>query len=223
MIRKGLKGLSKSKAGQSISAFMASLYIRLVDATTRWTILGEHHIAPYWKANRPIIVCFWHGRLLMVCKAWKGPHPFHMLISGHSDGRIIAKTVGHFGIQWLEGSASKNPKAAFKQMVTTLKQGETVGITPDGPRGPRYKVSPGIVSLSKLTGCDVLPLTFSTSRRCTLSSWDHFLLALPFGRGVMLWGKPLRFKDFEDGERFKAAIEESLNDLTTKADEFFCG
>jgi len=217
-LRDYVKRLSKSTLGQSVIAFTASLYIRFVYATTHWTMIGEHHPAPYWQDDRPMIVCFWHGRLLMVCKAWKGPHAFHMLISGHSDGQVIAKTVGHFGIRWLKGSASKNPKASFKQLMKTLKQGQTVGITPDGPRGPRYRVSPGIVRLAKLTGCDVLPLTFSTSRRRVLSSWDHFLLALPFGRGVMLWGAPLRPSEFQDEESLSAAIETSLNTLTTQTD-----
>ncbi|MGL5784922.1 MAG: lysophospholipid acyltransferase family protein [Alphaproteobacteria bacterium] len=215
------KKISKTKGGQAVVAFCAASYVRFVYATTRWSIEGEQYPQAYWNFNKPVIICFWHGRLLMVCKAWRGPHPFHMLISGHSDGEMIAQTVQHFGIKRLKGSSSKTPKEAFKKLIQTLKAGYTVGITPDGPRGPCYSISPGIGRLAYLTGCDVIPLTFSTSRRKILGSWDRFFLALPFGRGVFIWGNPLSPKKIPDEATFLQAIQTSLLEITKQADDFF--
>jgi lysophospholipid acyltransferase (LPLAT)-like uncharacterized protein len=215
------KTLSKTKAARSMIALCAALYIRLIYATTRWSVEGEMYPQAYWQANKPFILCFWHGRLLMTCKVWQVSQPFYMLISGHSDGEIIAQTVQHFGIKRLKGSSSKNPKEAFKKLIQTLRAGHTVGITPDGPRGPCHSVSPGVGRLATLTGCDVIPVTFSTSNRKILSTWDRFLLAFPFGRGVFIWGKPLSPKDIPDEALFLKAIEVSLLDITEQADRFF--
>jgi lysophospholipid acyltransferase (LPLAT)-like uncharacterized protein len=76
-------------------------------------------------------------------------------------------------------------------MLKRLKEGSCVGITPDGPRGPAMQASAGIVNVARLAGVPILPLTYATSRRRILATWDCFHLALPFGRGAYLWGEPI--------------------------------
>ncbi len=107
-------------------------------------------------------------------------------------------------------------------MLQALKAGESVGITPDGPRGPRMRVGPGgVVTLSRLAGVPVVPVSFSAKRAFWLKSWDRFLVAWPFGRGVFVWGEPISVPKIADAatlEEHRQAIEQALNVATAEAD-----
>ena len=211
------KTISKNSLVRQIVCALAALYIKAVYATTRWDERGRHIPDAFWKARKPFIIVFWHGRILMMIPCWKKTAPVHMLISQHRDGRLIADTIHHFGIGAIAGSSSKGGSAALRQMVRTLKQGEYVGITPDGPRGPRMRASPGMVTLARLAGVPIVPAAAATGNAKTLSSWDRFQLPVPFGRGVYLWGEAI---DVADGEEDAARrhVEARLNGLTAEAD-----
>ena len=158
----------------------------------------------------------------MMPDCWNRRHIIHMLISQHRDGQLIANTVGHFGIQWATGSSSRGGAAALRNMVKVLENGEWVGITPDGPRGPRMRASDGIVSVARLSGVPIIPATYSVNRGRILTSWDRFLVAWPFGRGVIVWGEPIYVARNADADAVEAArcqIEDELNRITREADQ----
>ncbi len=199
-------------------AFLASLYIRFVHVTSSWTWIGREYPEDYIKNNKPFLTCFWHGRLVMLCYAWPSKiRPFHMLISHHHDGKLISETVGHFGIKTVAGSTNRGGTKALKQIVDFLKEGNVIGITPDGPRGPCHSVSEGTVAIAKLAKVDVLPVTFSTSRNKVFSSWDKFFLALPFSKGIIAWAPPIRGN--LDKEILQEEIRLALIKLNQQADE----
>jgi hypothetical protein len=170
---------------------VAHCYIRFIYLTNRWSIEGDERSLRLSAEGRSFIAAFWHGRLLMMPFAWHRLAPFHMLISAHRDGRIIAGAMTYFGIETIAGSTSRGGSVALRTMVKCLKQGDCVGITPDGPRGPAMTASVGIVNVARLAGVPIVPVTYATSRRRFLATWDRFHLALPFGRGVYLWGEPI--------------------------------
>lgn len=216
-----LKPVLKSDALRRGLCWLGSVYIRLVFRTGRWRTLGADGPQSLWRDGKPFILCFWHGRLLMMPKIWNHAHAIHMLISQHRDGQLIARTVAHFGIETVAGSSSKGGTAALRSMLGALKRGECVGITPDGPRGPRMRASDGIVSLARLSGVPIIPATYSASPAWALGSWDRFLIPAPFSRGIFLWGHPItveRDAKGEDLEAARAAVEEVLNRLTAEAD-----
>lgn len=225
MIKKILKSLLKKPGVIKAGAWLIAKYITFVFKTSSWKRVRADLPQRYWEAGRPFIVCFWHNRLLMTCFAWQSQSPFYMLISSHPDGKIIAETVGFHGIQTIAGSSSKGGAKALRQMMTALKAGGTVGITPDGPRGPRFRVSDGVVALARLSGHDVLCVTFSTSRRRILKTWDRFVLALPFSKGVIAWSGPFslsRKATKAEAEHFRESLEKELTELGQKADNQEC-
>src|SRR5690349_8820692 len=174
-----------------VACWLVYRYIRFVYLTNRWRVEGEDRPRRFSREGRSFIVAFWHGRLLMMPLAWHGLVPFHMLISAHRDGRIIAGAMTYFGIETIAGSTSRGGSAALRTMLKRLREGGCVGITPDGPRGPAMTASIGIVNVARLARVPILPLTYATSRRRVLATWDRFHLALPFGHGVYLWGEPI--------------------------------
>jgi lysophospholipid acyltransferase (LPLAT)-like uncharacterized protein len=220
-----LRRLSGSGIGHAALCWLASLHIRAVRALGRWRVVRGDIPRRLWDRSQPFILCFWHGRLLMMPYCWDRRVPIHMLISQHRDGQIIARTVAHFGIDTVAGSSSRGGSAALRALVRLLKSGHCVGITPDGPRGPRMRASSGIVNVARLSGAPIVPVSFSAAPRTLLKSWDRFLIAWPFGQGVFVWGKPVTVAPHAGPEEMEAArrlIEERLNALTLEADRL-CG
>ncbi len=200
---------------------IAASHIRLVRATGRWRVVGAEIPRRFWDQGKPFILCFWHGRLLMMPYGWRRSVPIRMLISSHRDGQIIARTVAHFGIDTIAGSSSRGGGAALRAMVRALERGECIGITPDGPQGPRMRASHGIVNVARLAQVPIVPATYSASRRSLLSSWDRFVLAWPLASSVFIWGEPITVPANADEaalERAREQVEDRLNDITRKAD-----
>jgi lysophospholipid acyltransferase (LPLAT)-like uncharacterized protein len=206
---------------RSVLCWLGACYIRFAFATGRWRVVRGEVPTQLWDEGRPFILAFWHGRLLMMPYCWRESAAMSMLISNHRDGELIAKTIGHFGLGTVRGSSGKGGAGALRQMVRTLKAGGYVGITPDGPRGPRMRANAGAVTIARLAGVPVIPVTFATSRRKVLGSWDRFVIATPFARGVFVWGEPLDVAAGADAaaiEVARAELEARLNAVTEEAD-----
>ena len=219
------KRILKSDGVRSALCWLGAQYIRFAQLTGRWTVVRGDIPRRFWDGGQPFILSFWHGRILMMPHCWNRNIPIHMLISQHRDGQIIAKTVSHFGIRTIAGSTSHGGAAALRAMLKTLKSGGSVGITPDGPRGPRMRAGDGVVGVARLSGVPVVPATFSCTRRKVLGSWDRFVVALPFARGVLVWGEPIvvaRDADAAALEAIRQNIEDAMNALAAEADDL-CG
>ncbi len=221
---KVIKQVLRSDTVRTGLCWLGAQYIRLVYLTSRWTVLNSESPGRFWKENKPFILCLWHGRMLMFPCAWHRRKPIYMLASSHRDGQIISKTVGHLGIHTITGSTTRGGTQAVREMLGKLKDDQCIGITPDGPGGPRMRASDGVVALARLSGVPVIPASCNTRRRRILSSWDRFLVAWPFNRGVFVWGEPIyvdRRANKAERERCRVRIENTLNDLTHQADRYF--
>lgn len=175
--------------------------------------------------SRGSIVCFWHGRLLAMPFAYEGS-PAKVLISRHGDGEFIARVVKYFGLGAVRGSYKKASISSLREILSELKQGTTIGITPDGPKGPRYKIKPGIVEIARITRSPIVPVTYGASRSWAASSWDRFLVPYPFSRLFFLWGDPIHVAADASAdviERTRQELEEKLVSLTEAADRMACG
>jgi lysophospholipid acyltransferase (LPLAT)-like uncharacterized protein len=145
-----------------------------------------------------------------------------MLISSHADGKLIAHSVSYFGIQTIPGSSTRGGSEALRDLVRKLKSGESVGITPDGPRGPRMRARDGAIALARLSGVPVVPASISVSRRTVLRTWDQLIIPAPFGRGAMVWGDPITVpRDADDAKiaELRGLLEVALNDVSEEADK----
>ncbi len=209
---------------QEAAARLAACYMRLVWRTSRWDTRGGEAAEALHAAGRAFIVCFWHGRMLMMPFGWKRGREISILVSAHRDGRLIARTIARFGVGTVTGSSHRGGAAAFRAMRKALAAGRCIGITPDGPRGPRMRAAMGIAELARRAGAPVLPASYAVRRRRVLGSWDRFILPWPFNRGVFVWGAPIAVAPDADDRAVEAArlrIEDSLNALSSEADAHF--
>jgi len=220
-----IKALSRNETLRSFACLLGSLYIRFIHATGNWRIENRDIPEKFLAEGKTFITCFWHGRLMMMSYAWPYQPSFSMLISSHADGQLIAKTINRLGFGTLAGSTKRGGSEALRAMVRTLKDGGYVGITPDGPRGPRMRATSGAVALAKLAGVPILPLSYSVQSWKMFSSWDRFILPSLFSKGVFVWGEPIEISSDADDAELEASrlgLESALTTVTKQADDL-CG
>ncbi len=195
---------------------LAATIIRLLYASQRREIVGQEGLEPLWAAGERLIYAFWHDQLLLMINSYRGPGA-RILISASRDGELIARVMRCFGYDAVRGSSNRQGRAAFRELVALGKEPFELAITPDGPKGPRHQLKPGIAELARLTGRGVVPVSFVCSRGHRFASWDRFLLPYPFGRAVFLYGAPLRPAEREGSEAFAARVEAALIDNEARA------
>ncbi len=130
------------------------------------------------------IFAIWHGDLLMLpylYKQYRKRVHGKVLISNHFDGLLISKTIKSFGFGTIAGSTNRNAVKALMQAIKALKEGYDIGITPDGPKGPRHEVSDGIVVMAQKAKADVVLVEIKPSKYWQFHSWDRFKVPKPFG------------------------------------------
>jgi len=225
-----LKRLTKSAIVMRIAAALIGAYIRLVHATSRWTVTGFEHFEAAGEEGKGVILAFWHGRLLMAPAVRRETDKrVFMLISAHRDGEIIAQGVKGFGVEFIRGSASSKKKpgkekrgaSAIAQMIAVLEGGDVVGFTPDGPTGPGERVKPGVIRLAQLSGAPIVPAAYSVSGGARLKTWDRFLLAAPFSKGYYHAGKAIHVPAGADDaarEQLRVEVEAALQEVTAHVD-----
>ena len=157
---------------------VGTLLIRFIYLTCK----KNFHIA---KAidKEPVIFAFWHGDLLMqpyLYYQFRKTPKANVLISDHFDGLIIAKIMVYFKLGTIHGSSNRSAVRVLMQGIKSLKAGYDIGITPDGPKGPRYEVSDGVVAMAHKSKAKVVVFSCVPSKYWQLNSWDKFTIAKPF-------------------------------------------
>jgi lysophospholipid acyltransferase (LPLAT)-like uncharacterized protein len=194
---------------------------RLLGRTLRCTFINLETEEALRRAGS-IILAFWHGRLLYFAYHYRD-QAIPVMMSRSADGEIVARVTDSLGFRPVRGSSSRGGTVAFREVVQWLKEGRDTGITPDGPRGPRYQVQPGVIELARLSGAPIVPASFAARRRVVFNSWDRFVLPLPFSPVVVIYGEPLLVGPDDDGEAARLALEERLNAVTRRADAAWSG
>ena len=133
--------------------------------------------------EKPLLWVFWHNRLFVmpyVLEHFFPGRPGAALTSASKDGEILSAFLNRFSVRAIRGSSSRGGARALVEMKRAIEDGFIMGITPDGPRGPRYYLNPGVVKLAQVTGGFVLPVRVRYSRFWQLKSWDGFMIPKPF-------------------------------------------
>ena len=127
----------------------------------------------------------WHGELLMTPQAYRHIHPTHpasAIISAHFDGSIMANTLGYLRISALRGSSRKGATQVLLQAFKSIKKGQEILITPDGPKGPRHSMSDGAIGIALKSKLPIFVMNFQSKSYWQLKSWDKFVIPKPFGK-----------------------------------------
>lgn len=208
---------------QRAGAWLIVALVRSVSATLRmrWTDESGQFSG---KPGGPVIFCVWHNRLALSMPAYFGfvrprrnPPGLAAMVSASKDGGFLAAILECFNVQPVRGSTSRRGAQALLELTTWAERGYDLAITPDGPRGPRYVVQEGAMSLAQVTGLPIVPFAFHAAWKWQAKSWDRFQIPLPFSRVHMRMGKTIRVpREATDAEReaLRVQLEQHLKELS---------
>jgi hypothetical protein len=186
-----------------------------VDATLRYhPAIPEETVAAI--RSGPAIFCIWHNRLFLSLRIYRrfirplpqprrSPRRLAAMVSASRDGGLLARILELFEVEPVRGSTSRRGPQALLELISWGQRGWDLAITPDGPRGPKYRVQDGAVTAAKLTGMPVIPVCYRAAWKREVRSWDRFQIPLPGSRIDLTFGAPLTFDDDSSPEARAAA------------------
>lgn len=193
--------------------WLLRILVPLIGSTLRWRIEDPSGLL----ANTPQRSCifvFWHNRIFLMPylfrKHWRSRRRDRVavLVSASKDGEKLARVLSKFDLICVRGSSSRRGQEALRELTSLINDGYDAGITPDGPRGPKYHCHDGVISLSQITQAPIIPVSYEVSRKITVNSWDNFMVPLPFARATLRIGAPMTIPaDAGDAQREQKRLE----------------
>ena len=204
--------LYKNSPLHTILSFLAWLYIQFVGKTSRIVIKG--------KSNYPgaAVYALWHRQEVLMIYLHRNRNICGM-VSKSKDGEYMARILKRFGFTFVRGSTSSGGIMALRGLIKAAREGYSLAITPDGPKGPIFKVQPGVVYLAQKAGVPLIPAACALSKKKILRSWDKYQFPLPFGRIEVVYGEPIHIAETDDVAAKSVELENSLNALTAEAEK----
>jgi lysophospholipid acyltransferase (LPLAT)-like uncharacterized protein len=220
-----LSDLARSAAVQAALGRGLAGYLRLVSRTNDF-VTDPPDLFERLDREKPFICALWHGQHFMIPLGKRPQDRYAVLISRHGDGGINAAACEAFGIRPIRASGGKPQKmhkrggiTGLREMLRALEQGDSMTLTADIPKKARI-AGVGIVTLARLSGRPIFPVAVVTSRRVTLPNWDRSSIGLPWGRGVVAIGEPVRVtRDADEAavERARLAVQSGLDEVHRRA------
>lgn len=220
-----LKRIGRSRAAGEAIGFLVARYLGLVRRTNRFVMEppdAYDRIGPL----QPVIAAMWHGQHFMIHFARRPQDRAASLVSRSRDGELNAVALRHLGVRAIRGSGARGRRTAAKggasamlAMLRALREGEMVVMTADVPKIARV-CGEGIVALAQRSGRPIVPVAVVTSRRLSFRSWDRASVGLPFGRGAMVLGEPIRVAADagpEAAEAARLAVQAELDRVHARA------
>lgn len=195
-------------------------YIRLLNATMRMEFRNRDVLERVSRDHGQYVVAFWHSRFVLMPYAYPG-RKIVVLSSQHRDARLLVRILGRFGIATAWGSSTRGGVGGLRQILRYVGQGHDVGLTPDGPRGPRRRAQPGVIAIARLTGKPIIPMTYSARPARRLNTWDRTMVPYPFGRALFSYGEPIvvpRHSDQAAQTHYRLLLQAELDRLTDEGD-----
>ena len=206
---------------QRISVRLGSWLIRMLCATLRYRIIDEAGFLSQADTG-PVILLIWHNRILAMPVLYRRYYPKRrrllVLTSASRDGAYLSEFVRCFGLGSVRGSSSRRGAAALLELLRTLEGGLDLCVTPDGPRGPRYRLGPGVILLSERSHVPLMPLLIEYSAYWRFNSWDGFAVPKPFSEVTVTLSPKIQIGssrsggDFEDARR---GVESAMTERMT--------
>jgi lysophospholipid acyltransferase (LPLAT)-like uncharacterized protein len=197
----------RSDRKSALLGTLAGWTMKLLAATLRFDIRDQAGIGNKETPLPPVIYVLWHNRFFCVPPAWNricyGHRKTVALTSASHDGDMVARAMAVFGLGSVRGSSSRRGVAALVGLKRALQEGLDICVTPDGPRGPRYQLQPGIIKLAESTGAPLIPIHVRFSSAWRLKTWDRFVIPKPFSHVEVIFAEPIRLTRGMDAEAFE--------------------
>ena len=199
----------RSNLKSAIIGALAGWTMKLLAATLRMDVRDLCGIGTPEASVPPVIYVLWHNRFFTVPAAWNRICRKHRrsvtLTSASHDGDMVARAMAVFGLGAVRGSSSRRAVAALVGLKHALRDGFDVCLTPDGPRGPRYRIQPGVIKLAEASGAAIIPVHVRFASAWRLKTWDRFVIPKPFSRVEVTFAEAIHLPPGMDSATFENA------------------
>ena len=162
-----------------------------------------------------VLMALWHESIGMAAYHTRGRN-VHTTTSFSYDGELAARIIPYFGSEAIRGSSSRGGKGALEELVKATQKVPCIGITMDGPRGPRRVAKAGLAIIAGRTQTPIIPLAYGFRNPYRMRSWDKFAVAKPFSSVISQFGDviPPPVDDSPEAvEAKRLEVQDTLNDL----------
>jgi lysophospholipid acyltransferase (LPLAT)-like uncharacterized protein len=172
--------------------------LRLLAVSWRIHVLHEHRWRRVYQARQPHLFLLWHEALLPLL--WQHRRQgIAIVVSEAREGKYLSDFAASLGYRSLHGSSTRGGARALLGAVRELQAGHAVAFTPDGPRGPRRELKPGVIAAAQRGGGVVVPLHAESDRVWRLHSWDRLMIPKPFAHVWITYGEPFEVSPGDAG------------------------
>lgn len=215
MPRKKKRTLFNNPALANLAGVLLNAYGELILRTCRITLVVHPDVDRLVRQQRvPVIYALWHCHVFFMPMLRRYERrEVAVLLSSHRDARIVGVAARLRGVRLVEGSSTRGGLQAYRQLLRCLQQGQSVVMTPDGPRGPACGVKNGLIQLARQSGIGVVPMSLACASQRRLRSWDRSIVPLPFARHVVALGAPIWCSSEADFEEQRHQLKAALDDL----------
>lgn len=204
--------LYKNSPAHWLLSLLARLYLRFLGLTSRINIKGQKDYPG------PAVYALWHRQEVLMI--WLHRHRgLAGLVSQSKDGEYMARILVGMGYNVIRGSSSTGGSQALRALTKAARAGYSIALTPDGPKGPIFKVHPGTIFIAQKAGLPIIPAACALSNKKVLRSWDKYQFPLPFGRIEAVYGAPITVAETDDIAAKGLELENALNALTEEAEK----
>ncbi len=196
--------------------------VNILCKTLRINFVNNKAIDELEKQNRNFILGFWHGTMLLPWYLNRNKN-FAGLTSKSKDGDLLAKILKKWNYKVLRGSSSEGGEVALGLMIDFAKNGYSIAVTPDGPKGPPYKLKAGAVVSAKKAKLPLILVGIGFKKKRYLKSWDRFQIPRFFTRANVYYSDPVYVSEnlsHEETSKIIDECEKKLNELQSEAEKF---
>jgi len=205
------------------AGWIGYLAVLLIGRSLRWEVVGKGNYEAAVRRGKSFIVTFWHREIFSAIWYWR-QRGMVVMVSQNFDGEYISRIIHRHGYATARGSSSRRASRVLVEMVRTLRKGLEAAVTPDGPRGPKFLVKPGVVQLARLSGASILCFHIVPRGSWLFrKSWDQTEVPKPFARTAIFIAPPIEVpRDIHDDEQAKyvAQVQATLDGLVKRGEEW---
>ncbi|MFN7971379.1 MAG: lysophospholipid acyltransferase family protein [Acidobacteriota bacterium] len=201
-----------------LSDHVAPHVLRWVTRSLKLEVEGRDRYLAMRQAGKGCILAFWHESFFMLPQIHTGEN-VHVMVSKSADGEMIHRVLVRFGNATVRGSSSSGGKEALQGLIEKSKDGFCLAITPDGPRGPRRQLQPGLIALAQRTGLPIVLMACGARRRWVTRSWDRFWIPKPWSEARVIYSDPIPVPAGLTDEAFETmrlSVERELTELADR-------
>ena len=203
----------------SAAGLLAPPLFRAAYSTLKFETTDESNLEP-WKTGEPVVFVSWHGRLLPLLYLFRN-RGIVMLVSQHRDGEYLTRLGRGLGYDAVRGSSTRGGHGALRELVRKVRGGNSLAITPDGPRGPKEKLKPGALQVARITNAPLIPIMAGGDSAWWIEGWDRFMVPKPWATIRVAVGAPRIVPgdaSVRDLQQYASELEDQLQSLKAAVD-----